>query len=129
MNTTFEQFWKWLCKKKRTIENLGGQTSFAISAQGSCGIIKPKRSRSIYPFSVCDARLTWVRFHGLRQTEEYFIKRSASKFKKSPYKMAASYALPNNPQNPLPQNWLESPNKMCCPWIAAAIRDFLDHRR
>jgi len=125
---TFDNFWNWLTNlpPNHQILNLGEKNlhcTIVINNDG--GQITPNGGKT-HRFSRQDALLTWTRFHGLRQAEKYFAKKSKHypRFdpfdKYRPFLMTSSFAHPVG----LIQNWHHSPNRNCCPWIAAAIKAF-----
>jgi hypothetical protein len=96
----FNNFWKWLCLQGRVIRNLGDRTEFAVCARGLDGTAIPLATKDTHSFTIRDAKLVWDRYHTLSADEQ---------------QMAGHYVSPN---------WSDCPNQTCCPWIAAAIRDF-----
>ena len=124
MKMPFDDFWNWLrnLDGSQTFKTLGLSKPFSIS-QTVSGAKAIPRSKNGFPFTKSDALRTWDRFLGLKKAEAYLCRKLQSK--NSPHLMASSYARPNNPQKPLPQNWGDSPNLRACPYIAAAIRDYL----
>ncbi len=124
----FDVFWNWLLKiyLNREFENLGGDGRFTVEMGEQGGKIIPISSGNKWPFQKDDALRTWDRFWGLKQTEDYLLKKlKLTKPKFSPYLMASSYVDPTDVSKPLVQNWLDCPNRQACPYIAALIRDYL----
>ena len=124
----FDAFWSWLhsIDSNQEFENLGGDGRFTIEMGEQNGKCVPKFGKSKWPFQKDDALKTWSRFWGLKQTEDYLLKKlKLAKPKFSPYLMASSYVDPTNASKPLVQNWLDCPNRQACPYIAALIRDYL----
>jgi hypothetical protein len=108
MNPTFQDFWNWLLKNSGSgslLKNLGGQGEFEIIVSGNTGACIPQATMNSHPFTKDQARQVWKRFHGLPLNRRL---------------MAGHYVDGKRPHNLNP-----CPNRFCCPWIAAAIRDFL----
>jgi hypothetical protein len=105
----FNTFWKWLQQGRRTIATLGGKSKFTIQANPLNGTIISSKGKP-HNFSSDAAKKTWKRYHSPKLKNQQL--------------MASAYARPNNKTRPLPQNWTDSPNKTCCPWIAATIQNF-----
>jgi hypothetical protein len=123
----FNDFWKWLQRNSGPFNTLGGGKQFTvqINPDGLSGNVMSS-SKTPHKFSKTDAQRTWDRFFGLKQAEDFFLsKKLFAGIPKKPYLMPGSYELPGNKKKPYPQNWLDCPNTICCPWIAATIRDFL----
>jgi hypothetical protein len=108
MTPTFKQFWKWLQTNDGPIENLGGQGEFEISVSGNNGVCTPQRTMNPHQFTKDQAKQVWERFRQLPVVEKL---------------MAGRYV-----DGKRAHNWNPCPNRRCCPWIAAAIRDFLISR-
>ena len=97
---TFETFWKWLSREERTIRTLGRRSEFQIHAVGEDGWVRSSRGKR-YDFTKKVAQQTWNRFRNLPENERL---------------MTGRYTDPI---------WAACPNRICCPYIAAAIRDRL----
>jgi hypothetical protein len=101
----FNDFWKWLCSQGRVIKTLGGRREFGIRASSLKGVCLPCETGKRHHFDIFQAKATWDRYQGLPVSQK---------------DMAGQYVDPN---------WKKCPNRTCCPWIAAAIRDFLAGRQ
>ena len=101
----FNAFWKWLQKNGGTngypTKNLGGRGKFKIKASENNGTCTPQSSGKSYPFTKDQAEKVWGQFRNLPLNEKL---------------MAGRYVDPK---------WPQCPNRICSPWIAASIRDFL----
>lgn len=108
----FDKFWKWLCKKHRTIKNLGGRKYkgksrvFVIKANKDEGFCIPKATNNKHRFTKEKAEKVWDRYQLLLERAEHL--------------MAGHYV-----DGKKRHNWNHCPKpRYCNPWIAAAIRDF-----
>jgi hypothetical protein len=97
--------------------------SVRIGPNPSGGIITVASGNTIL-FTRELAEATWHRYHGLRQTACQLQTTAAITLPaRIPHRMASAFALPNNNNRPLPQNWIDCPQPMRAPaFIAAAIR-------
>jgi len=98
----FNDFWKWLCKRERLIQNLGKRGQFKIRARCCCGYCCPQAKKSsVHLFCKHEAQIVWDYYQKLLMPQQG---------------MAGHYTAPK---------MKSCPNQTCSPWIAAAIRDFL----
>jgi hypothetical protein len=124
----FNHFWDWLRRNSGPFNALGGRARFTVQINSDSFPGNITSSTSVkHSFSKSDAQRTWDRFFGLKQAEDFLLSKKplAGIPKRSPYLMAGSYERPGSKKKPFPQNWLDCPNTICCPYIAATIRDFL----
>jgi len=113
---TFAQFWAWLCRNKRTVNNLGCRGhSFDIQALGDKGTCTPRSTGRSHPFSKAVALRVWDRFHGAMA--------ASLVYNSDVHLRAGTYAKPNKP--PSLNSWPACPSIRCAPWIAAAIAEYL----
>jgi hypothetical protein len=104
----FDAFWKWLLGNNGLYNNLGGKGAFEIETINAAGTCTPQSTKKKHPFSKNDAKLTWDRYWSLPLEQRH---------------MAGRYV-----DGPQPHNWNPCPNRYCCPWIAATIRDFISRK-
>jgi hypothetical protein len=109
---SFNNFWRWLCKKQRVIQNLGGRKykgkprAFTIKADKYGGTCVPKSTNKKHSFTQEKAEKVWEHFWYLQKKGEHL--------------MAGRYV-----DGKKLHNWNQCPKpRYCNPWIAAAIRDF-----
>lgn len=105
MPFTFKQFWKRLLQKSRSggihVANLGRKGKFIISVSGGNGVCIPLATMKVHWFTKDHANKVWDRFHSLPAAQQ---------------SMAGRYVRPR---------FVNCPNQICSPWIAATIRAFL----
>ena len=106
---TFEEFWKWLGQLEAPVKNLGGRSEFEIAADRTAceGRVKPRKTSVHHRFSKADAKKVWERHFYLLKLGESRILR------------ASQYVDPA---------WQNCPNRICAPYLGAAIRDFVGWR-
>jgi len=99
----FNDFWIWLCARKRSIKTLGGKRRFKIRSAGDVGTIVYSTGRT-HHFSKDTASRVCGRFQTFPDDK----------------KLRAGRYVDGKRDH----NWNPCPNRYCSPWIAAAIRDF-----
>jgi hypothetical protein len=111
----FGDFWVWLRRTKRAIQNLGGRKyngkprAFTIRAGENGGACTPRSTGKEHSFTKDQAKAVWDLYQSLLTGERH----DAGRYVDGPKK---------HNWNPCPQP------RYCNPWIAAAIRDFLSGR-
>ena len=105
----FDTFWEWLLHHNGFFKNLGGSGVFEVETTNAAGDCTPQSTKKSHSFSKDDAKQTWDRYWSLPAKQRH---------------MAGRYV-----DGPKPHNWNPCPNRYCCPWIAAIIRDFLANQK
>jgi hypothetical protein len=143
MNPTLSEFLAWLEQGPYAIPTLPNQADlqpnelalpadnnpgdrFTIEFSPDEGSIQSVTGGAV-TFDVSDAGQTWYRFFGLLQTSARSLGfHGVGLPQPHTHRMPGAYTLP--PQLLGPANlhaWLDCPNTVACPFIAAAIRAFL----
>ena len=110
----FNDFWKWLCKSQRIIQNLGGRNykgkprHFKIKATNNSGTCTPLATGNASSFTQNHAMEVWNRYQKLPNNQKIMPNRYVDGYE--------------------PYNLNPCPNQKCCPYIAAAIHDFFLHK-
>ncbi len=77
---------------------------------GKWGFIRPCSTNKQHRFSDAHVEAVWQRWKSLPKGQEW---------------KTGDYGLSKRPAPP--NKWATCPNKTCCPWLAALLREFLAH--
>ena len=104
----FDHFWNWLQKEKRVLRNLDERKKqprkFSIEVKGDKGVVIPLATNKENEFNKIQAQAVWARYQELQADQKH---------------QASQYT---------DKKWDGCLDRICSPWIAAAIRDFSEEK-